>query len=135
MSQDTFASTGTLIVTPEERKLHVEVDPAIVSFARALIPLSVKLNKTRFAPHITLVRQEEIAPDKWVTATLLHRKPVQFRYDPRVVPGEVYWWLRAWSDDLIHVRRSLGLPDLAWACRPPDGEDCFHVTIGNLKGS
>jgi hypothetical protein len=134
MMPDTFDSVGTLIVTPAERKLHVEVDPGIVAFARSLIPLSVKLNRTRYDPHITLVRQEDVEPDKWVVAEHLHRRPVHFRYDPRVVPGEVYWWLRAWSEDLTHIRRNLGLPDLSWACRPPDGEDCYHITIGNLKG-
>lgn len=130
---ETFESEGTLLVTSSERKIHLRVDPEIVSFARSLVPPSVKLNRTRFDPHVSLVRGEAVAPEKWAAAELLHLKQVRFRYDPRVVPGDVYWWLRVWSDDLLEVRRSLGLPDLSWATRPPDHEDCFHITIGNLK--
>ena len=127
-------SVGTLIVTPEGRKLHVAVDEGIVDVARALLPKSVHLNRTRFDPHITTVREEPVDPILWPEALRLQGRPVEFSYDPRVVAGEVYWWLRVWSDDLVSIRRSLGLPDLSRLTRPPDNEDCFHITIGNTKG-
>jgi hypothetical protein len=119
---------GTLFVTPEELKLHVVVDPGIVDLTRALIPKHHKLNRTRYPPHISVIRRETWEPD-----LSLHGTPVTFTYDPTVAAGPVYWWLRAWSDDLLRVRASLGLPALAWACRPPSEEDCFHITVGNTK--
>jgi hypothetical protein len=124
-------STGRVVVTPGERKLHVVVDPAIADYARALVPKArrVRLNKPRFAPHITVIRNEE-----WACNPDLDGIEVQFRYDPLVVPGEVYWWLRAWSPDLLQLRVREGLPELSDLCRPPDMEDCFHITIGNTKG-
>jgi hypothetical protein len=123
-------STGKLVVTPEEKKLHVAVDPGIVDLTRALIPPVYRqyLNRQKYPPHITVIRTED-----WKVDTSLHGREVLFEYDPRVKAGEVYWWLRAWSPGLISLRQSLGLPDYAWACRPPDNEDCFHITVGNTK--
>ena len=122
---------GKVVVTPGERKLHVVVDPAIASYARALVPIAqrVRLSPPRFAPHITVIRNEE-----WAFNPELDGTEVEFQYDPMVVPGEVYWWLRVWSPDLIRLRVGEGLPELSDLCRPPDMEDCFHITIGNTKG-
>lgn len=127
-------STGMLFVLLDPLKIQVIVDAQIVAYARALLPASVLLNRTRYDPHITVVREEKVHPEPRMAAGKWHSQEVTFSYDPCVVPGEVYWWLRAWSDDLVEVRRSLGLPDLSWACRPPDGEDSFHITVGNTKG-
>lgn len=126
-------STGILHYSDgsEGPRLVVEVDPGIVDFARSLVPPSVKLNRQRYDPHITVVRKEDI-PNlaEWGR---YDGESLLFRYDSRVQAGHTYWWLRAWSDELVEVRRSLGLPDLSWGCRPPDNEDCFHITIGNTK--
>ena len=128
-------SVGRLVLTPHPPKVHVEVDPQIVDFARALVPKSVTLNRTRFAPHITTVREEVVDPILWHASVVeLQGREIPFSYDSSVVAGNLYWWLRVWSDDLIWVRRRLALTDLSWGCRPPDNEDCFHITIGNLKG-
>lgn len=127
-------SVGTLFVIMDPPKIHVIVDSQMVAYARALLPPTVVLNRTRFDPHITVVREEKVPREQWTTAGRWHSQPLKFTYDPRIVPGEVYWWLRVWSDELIAIRRSLGLPDLSWACRPPDDEDCFHITVGNTKG-
>lgn len=124
-------ATGLLYVNLETVQIHVLVDRPIVDYARALLPS--KINQTRHAPHITLVRQEKVARERWLTAGRWHGQEVPFTYDSRVVPGEVYWWLRVWSDELWDIRRALGLHELSWACRPPDGEECFHITIGNTK--
>jgi len=115
--------------------MHVLVDPQIVEFARWFVPKSVTLNRTRYDPHITTMRKEEVDPLVWAASfEVLQGREILFSYDSSVVAGDVYWWLRVWSDELVHVRRSLGLADLSWGCRPPDNEDCFHITIGNLKG-
>jgi len=128
-----FTSTGKLIYFDDELKLNVEVDQGIVDFARALIPSSVKLNRQKYAPHITVIRKEEIVrPKLWG----LHRnKIVSFDYDSRVCVGKTYYWLRVWSDDLIEIRQELGLEPLSELSMPPDGERCFHITIGNVKNS
>jgi hypothetical protein len=124
-------SIGKVVVTADERKLHVVVDPAIADYARALVPIAqrVRLNRPRFAPHITVIRNEE-----WAFNPALDGTEVRFQYDPCVVPGDVYWWLRAWSPDLRQLRLHEGLPELSDLCRPPDMEECFHITIGNTKG-
>lgn len=127
-------SVGTVFILSDPPKVQVLVENAIVAYARSLIPAAVNLNRTRYDPHITVVREEKVDRGLWTTAGKWHGARVQFQYDPRVVPGDVYWWLRVWSDEIIEFRRSMGLPDLSWACRPPDGEAVFHVTIGNLKG-
>ncbi|MDB4278225.1 hypothetical protein N9917_01345 [Deltaproteobacteria bacterium] len=124
-------SIGKVVVTPGERKLHIAVDPAIMDYARAMVPPihKVRLNRPRYAPHITVIRDEE-----WECNPKLDGTEVQFSYDPCVVPGKVYWWLRVWSADLLRLRTGEGLPELSDLCRPPDMEECFHITIGNTKG-
>lgn len=132
----TCESVGYLLGDPQPPRMSLQIDHDIVNFARSLLPPTVQLNKQRYYPHITVIREEpELDELLWERDHIrgLQARRVHFYYDPCVVPGEVYWWLRAWSDELIEIRRSLGLPDLAWGCRPPDGEDCFHITIGNTK--
>ena len=55
--------TGRVVVTPEENKLHVAIDPAIMDYARSLVPLAhkVRLNRPRYEAHITVIRDEEWA--------------------------------------------------------------------------
>lgn len=128
------SSTGTLVVTLAEQKVHLEVDQDLVDYARSLVPPTTTLNRTRFAPHITVIRNEPIPMRLLdVQAERLHGRKVGFEYDPRVVPGDVYWWLRAWSLELVSIRRGLELEDLSYWCRPPDHDDCFHITVGNTK--
>ena len=127
-----YQSVGMLVVTEAERKAHVAVDPGIVDLTRALIPPQYALNRTRYAPHISVVRDEQVP--RWERLAELDGRLVGFSYDPRVVSGEVYWWLRVWSIELLAIRRYVGLPDLSELCRPPDGAECFHTTIGNTKG-
>lgn len=121
-------SIGRLAVTPSEKKLNVIVDPGIVNLTRSLIPKHFKLNRQKYPPHITVIREED-----WKIDLSLHNREIAFQYDPRVVSGTTYWWLKVYSPDLLEIRRSLGLPDYSWAAKPPDGEDCFHITVGNTK--
>ncbi len=112
-------------------KLNVEVDPEIVRLARALVPKSIRLNRTRYAPHITVVRNEEVPkPALWGT----HEGAfVEFEYEPIVYNDETYYWLRVFSSALTKVRLDLGLPESSEWSRAPDGFESFHVTIGNQK--
>jgi len=125
-------SWGELVLTPGENLLHVQVDTGIVDLTRALIPSVYRknLNQTRYPPHITVVRNELWFPDN-----SLDGRTVEFNYDPSVIRGHVYWWLRVWSEDLIQLRKSYFLPDMSRYTKPPDLEDCFHITVGNTKRS
>lgn len=127
-------STGTLhysYVKDYGYKLIVQVDPEIVRYARALVPKHIELNGTRYAPHITVIRRETPkVKDAWGD---YDGESISFKYSPIVQTGKVYFWLNAWSDRLLEIRKELGLAPYRKWNRPPDGTDCFHITIGNLK--
>lgn len=110
-------------------KINVEVDPELVRYYRALTPID--LNSTRYAPHITVLREE--TPLKLEHWGKYEGKEISFSYSPIVNFNEIYWWLEAYSQELLTLRVELGLPPLSELARPPDGADCFHFTIGNRK--
>jgi hypothetical protein len=110
-------------------RLALDVDPGIVEVARALVPRTVRLNRTRFAPHISVVRGPTIGP-AWGRHD---GEVVVFRYSTFVYADETYFWLKAESPRLREVRVELGLAAMDWYCRPPDDDDCFHITIANQK--
>ncbi len=121
-------SIGILRYTSE--KLYVEVDPGIAEFYRALIPKYYKVNRTRYDPHISVIR-EEITNNKWGLYNGTH---ITFEYDSFIHNnGGVYWWLNVQSEILNNLRLELGLPIWSKLSRPPDGSDNFHITIGNTK--
>ena len=130
---DLHESSGPLRYSASEGKywLVVDVDPGIVEVARALVPKTVRLNRTRYAPHITVIRNE-VPPD--LTAWKAHEgEMVTFQYDSFVYNDELYYWLNAYCQRLNDVRTELGLHPVSEWTRPPDMADCFHITIGNLK--
>ena len=117
----------------EGPKLNVEVDPEIVRLARALVPKATRLNHTRYAPHITVVRNEDVPkPELWGRHEGLF---VEFEYEPHVYNDDTYYWLRVWSPVLGQIRTELGLPESSHWTRAPDGFESFHVTIGNTKAA
>jgi hypothetical protein len=126
-------SIGTLRYSRAEGKywLVVDVDPEIVNFVRALLPPYIKLNKQKYSPHITVVRNE-VPPnkDKW---NLYNGEKIEFEYDPSVKNGTIYWWLNAYCDRLCEIREELGLTPHSDLTKPPNDESCFHITIGNNK--
>lgn len=113
-------------------RLVLLVDPEITALARALTPKSIRLNKQRFAPHITVVRAEGAFSFRSMS---LAGKTIPFEYDPEVQVGEVYYWLNVYSPQLQGIRVWLGLSPSDWYTKPPDGAECFHTTIGNLKNA
>lgn len=134
------ANVGRISVDVATQKVVVIVDPAIVALTRALLPPALKsvLRPQKYPPHITLVRGEWPSvvvgppPDRLEWA-MLDAKRVTFFYDPSPVIGETYAWLRVFSPELRAYRTRLGLASSSELTRPPDGEDCFHITIGNQK--
>lgn len=129
-----FESVGTLDYSRTEDgsyRLVVDVDPALVDLYRALAPKWLRMNKQRYAPHMTIVR-EAVLPDleRWGR---YQGAEVAFQYRPPVQIGEVYYWLEAYCPELELLRQHLGLSPTDWYTKPPDLSDCFHITIGNRK--
>jgi hypothetical protein len=123
-----WPSTGVLRYSVEPkvgRKLIVEVDPAIVELARALVPKWVRLNRQKYRPHISVVRWE--TPSDLTRWGAYEGEEVEFLYSSIVQFDDVYWWLDVQSTRLNEIRVQLGLPE--WRT----GRDGFHLTIGNTK--
>jgi hypothetical protein len=111
--------------------LVVDVDPEIVEYARSLVPKAVRLNRQKYAAHITVVRNE--VPPNMAAWRAHEGEIVQFEYSPNVYNDQLYYWLGATCPRLREVRVELGLAEWSEFTRPPDMADLFHITIGNLK--
>ena len=124
-----FTSTGTLVsyVEQGQLKLIVEVDPQISVYYRSLIPKYCRVNRQRYAPHISVVRDEEVY--EWSDLPEL----VIFWYSGIIHHDDTYFWLEANSWDLQDLRVKLGLTSTSLITRSPDGEHDFHITLGNTK--
>jgi len=135
-------STGILSATYKDGLLRVcvDVDEGIAAYARSLVPKSARLSVPRYPPHISVIREPvcdlpTANGDMYAVARFGgDGREVEFEYDANVVPGGVYWWLRAWCQEMVWLRVAMGLSASSAYTRPPDGEECLHVTIGNLKG-
>lgn len=126
-------SQGTLRYSERDDRfwLVVDVDPEIVEYARSLVPKTVRLNRQKFAPHITVVRNEKpVNMEAWRAHEGL---VVEFQYSSLVFHDQLYYWLGAQCPRLQEIRVELGLPESSEFTRPPDMSDLFHITIGNLK--
>lgn len=120
-----YSSFGLIVVY--EEKIIVEVDSDLGYFYKSLIPKSKYVHGTRFPPHITVVRNEPFSSSR----NIEHQ--VQFWYSTDIQNDNVYWWLPVHCKPLNDFRIQLGLPEWSEFCRPPDGSDNFHITIGNTK--
>lgn len=108
-----------------------EVERDLADYARALIPKGIGVYGTRYHPHISIVRYETPTLEEWGRR---EGQEVVFVYDMRVRNnGGVYWWLNVDSPELKVVREELGLAGSSRLSRPPDGIDCFHLTVANSK--
>jgi len=127
---------GTLRASFEDGlyRVALDVDPGIAEVARALLPKSLRWNRPRFASHVSVVRDKELAPGMPEVLSQLDGERVEFTYDTFVYSDETYFWLRVESPRLRGVRIELGLEPMGWVARPPDQSDWFHLTIANLKG-
>ena len=129
IKQNMYSSVGKLRYS--EHYLVVDVDSGIVELARALVPKALYLNRQRYAPHISVVRHEKpVVLKNWGKH---EGREVEFKYSTYVYNDEVYYWLQAFSPTLSNIRVELGLSKFSEWSRPPDGQDCFHITIGNTK--
>lgn len=111
-------------------RLVVDIDPAITAFYRALVPKTVRLNRQKFDPHITVLREDALPkPAAW---RAYEGERILFEYIPEIRVGDVFFWLEVYSERLGDIREELGLSRMGPGARPPDEKDCFHTTLGNL---
>lgn len=119
---DNFSSIGKLEYSPN--KLIVLVDPEITNYYRSLVPKYWNLKRSKYLPHITVIREEkcqEISGD------------ILFTYIPTIYRNDTYAWLNVYCEELCNIRKSMGLEPYSELSKPPDGTECFHSTIGNFK--
>jgi len=98
----------------------------LVSYYRMLAERysNQKLQKPKHGAHISVIRGEGEPKNKsawgWNDGGL-----VDFEYNLEVVFGETHAWLEVRSDELVKLRKNLGLTE-----RPEFG---FHLTLGRTK--
>ena len=120
-----FYSEGIVKYVDESNQVYLECNPELARYYRYLTKEVITLNVPRFAPHITVVRNEAI-PDKtrW---NEFHDLKVTFKYFSIIEHNDLYWWLPVECEFLPVIRQSLGL------MATPPWENGFHLTIGNTK--
>ena len=113
-------------------RLVVEVDPGIVVYYRALLPKNVRLNRQKYPPHISVVRETHIPVQSYWNKH--NGAAFIFDYSVEIQNNDTYYWLELSSaPQLGSIREEMGLDRSSWYTRPPNGRDCFHITIGNTK--
>jgi hypothetical protein len=126
-----FYSTGTLAYSDNPYKLILEVDQGLSDYYRSLIPKFIKINKQMFAPHISVIRNENITNFSFWNR---HQgQIVIFEYENYIYNDELYYWLGAYSKQLEQIRLELGLTPTSFITESPDSGHKFHITLGNLK--
>lgn len=126
-----FLDYGILRYFENPYKLIVEIDSEISYYYAALVPKYFRLNRQKYAPHISVVRNE--TPVKMEYWGKHEGMSVPFYYNNEIENDEKYFWLGASSKDLESVRVELGLVNVNWVTKTPDGSHDFHITIGNTK--
>lgn len=126
-----FTSFGTLHYSFEPFKLIVSVDEELARFYRHLIPKYYKCQQQRWSPHITVLRHT--VPPNMAYWKKYENSSIEFRYDPYVQSDQRYWWLNVECPRLTEIRRELGLQPWDTLNKPPNGEEWFHITLGNAK--
>ena len=123
--------TGT-IRYDNNYKLYVEIGNDISKYYLKMIPKYVAIpNPQRYDAHISVVRNE--TPEKLEYWKKYDGYTIQVEYDPYIKTDGVYFWLNVYTEELSRIREELGLSKTSELSRPPSGEECFHITIGNLK--
>lgn len=130
-----MVSLGTMRYSIWEggRRLVVEVDPELVKYYRSLVPGHLPVQPSRWKPHITVVRAHKEVPSNLGAWEKYEREEVEFTYTTHIHMDGTYYWLNVACERLSKVRQELGLPVKSKWTRPPSGDDCFHITIGNRK--
>lgn len=126
-----FQAYGQLRYFEDPYKLIVEVEPEISYYYASLVPKYFRLNRQKYAPHISVVRHE--IPVKLENWRKYEGSLISFNYNNEIENDEKYFWLGAASKELEKIRVELGLVNVNWITKTPDGSHNFHITIGNIK--
>lgn len=134
---DLYSSLGVFRYSLTENdgyRLVLEVDKDLARYYRSLIPKWVRTNLPMYHPHVTVVRPEKEVPLNLEPWGKYEGEEVEFKYEPIVYSGKVYFWLNVFCSRLESVREELGLPVSSEYTLPPEGfKKCFHISIANTK--
>lgn len=136
-----YQSSGILRYSDNPYRLVVEVDQELVSYYRSLIPKYLCVSSSRYPAHITVVRPEKESPKNLELWKKYEGEELDFLYEPIVVHGKNYYWLRVLSKRLEEIRAELGLglersktlTDASYELPPEPYLKFFHTTIANCK--
>jgi len=130
-----FKSKGTIRYDDNAGfRLTVEVNQDLSNYYRALIPRCYRVNRPRWAAHITVVRPEKEIPPLIRYWGDYEGEEIEFMYDPYIHQDKGYYWLNTWCNRLEYIRTELGLPYHSPFTLPPSGfTRNFHCTIGNYE--
>lgn len=128
-----FTSCGKLRYSkPEDKfKLIVEVDRGIGAFYRSLIPKYYRSHPQKYPPHISVVRNEK--PKNLNFWDKYEGCKINFEYDSFIFNNNTYFWLDVYSDDLVKIRKELGLNSKYISHPNGKSRDTFHITLANTK--
>lgn len=101
------------------------LDDEIGRYYRALCPKHFYVNLPMNKTHISVVRKFEL-PDKtnWLSFDGLQ---LTIEYEPIVCWDNTYYWLNAFSPEIVKIREALSLSQYL------GNYTCQHITIGNTK--
>jgi len=101
------------------------------NYYRSLLPKAWGVKPPMNPPHVSIVRVfEEPNRARWG------------EYDGQTLTVQVmdgietdgtYFWLDCFSDEVGHIRRTLGLPTFRETHPEYPIYNCYHITIGNTK--
>jgi len=118
-------SIGVIKYSDNDFGVHVECEQDFIMYYRSMLPKNIKLNMPRYAPHITVVRNETIPRfNNWKR---YHGQILSFEYSLEVANNDIYWWLPVKCDTIGRLRVGLGLT------YSPPWDNGLHITIGNTK--
>jgi len=120
-------STGLLVY--RDSSVVVETDPELSRYyfnLMATVYGAIRINKPRYPPHITVIREGEIHPD--ILSKKKYNSKVEFQYLSNVENDSLYFYIPVKPNDFLSCCRfECGLD---WCYDKKKG---FHITIGNMK--
>jgi len=125
-----YKCSGVLEYGPGTRVV-AWLDPEIMNYYYRLIPKCKYATKQRHPTHVTVIRDRWELPINDSAWKKYDGKMVYIEYASGIQYKDPYFFLNAYSDDLVNLRLELGLP--AYRITPFMEFDSFHITIANTK--
>ena len=122
-----YYSTGILKYGPKPR-IVVFVDKDLAAYYRSFIPKSYRVQAQKYPPHITVVRSKYEEIKNFGNWKRHDGEKIEFSYSGIVNFDGTYFYLDVQSKRLGDIRDGLGMPRFRF-----DDNQCYHITIGNMK--